>query len=1376
MPEKEIRETGSRNWRGIIKDALKSGALKAKDLAGEVGLRFNPFTASSEGERKRILIVKKGQEKPEEISMKRQRAGGLGAHEVRWEKTKTDEGEEVEIPIYEDLDLPTIQEYLSDHLDGLILADRSPNIKSYYEWKEVYGLVKAAMKLGDRAKQEAKEINTEEARKKAEGVENQAKDIRMEYEAVKGALMWYLDAATQFDKDGGGFSKGEKTFNDGVTMGKIYSADLMDWLKTNKRRGKGFIRGFATPRSSFKNVDFDDPNEYLGAQLRASIGIGTKDDIKDPKTHTRKIDEGPHAEAGAEYITHDGTKIMVVKANGQVVERTGPSNGDMYEVHKRATMATYAFKYVEKRHKMMDLIYEYSHSIPDPRFPNDRSRDIPVYICHLDPERMWTYDALQNPKYMGKFWYGNIDILASDACNTGDLPEGERGRDFLKQLGWRDDLDPNPHMNDRLNKLLLSDGDNFLNRQVSIGQGGPLSETDSLYLKRRLCNRFGLNWDDSWNLDSRLDVLEAMGMVRRYRDRVYGTGEYKLPYIMTLNLMNLQDYKIPEKIWAAMDWSKLPMRYFLNDWCMQLNYLIPTTNALIHLIEGEEIRESLVYLGSGEGYKYIPEIIAPFAEQESMHWFNEIDSMELAQIQNYKEGGNRHNLAVEIRGLIPTGFMRGFFRRVWFAACGISNMDWAENLSYIKMPEKVRQFLQGMNEVKVVRDGFLRGEGVTYEELVNFAGLEVKPFHGDLRYHYDLIHMLSDEQGWDTEGNMQVLKIMQIFIDDYQNHYEGSQEILGLAGEKTKDHWVEVVRDIQEEIAGRRDPNRPRYREREETRINEIRRNLNRLNEFSPEQISELIQKTLGIFEEWETEVDLPLMNEFLEEFFRQNSPDRETRLLSIENWIKANRGGAERIFQVWPEFVEMKKQDWVDWQMGHQDIVEKIEHMTIDWPGRHVWNWGTMEKGHPGTGAEKLEMAQWGVGEDYVSRFYEHSEEQIPSLLQRRYGPKFNLWEREKRVFRVMRRQKASMDLRPNELKKWTVFSDKTRLRDPQDIIVGRWFYDQLEWNPVPPHGELKRHDRFGDPLGGLDPIKSMLMVTGEYFPGDPREVSPLWYGHSARRLLYRFASRYSPWYHIEHAKLAAKVYNVDWKEYWREHTLARLVMAPSKWYKVLRILTLSGTIDPNEHVPYERAFGCTRKEVNQYWAERRGLRFPDEQDVVKGEVSDEVAKYAAVVSAELKKAAGGTFFSIITAGRTGTEIARIGRNATILGTAGLAAGVALGLGPLTVVTAGVGAGVGILAGWDRGDLVGGFSYVLGRFGGFLGDRLQRSDPESLALGYVPFRILGNRLPWGLERNGLARAFFPPPVTDDVVNGEEIAQAIATSKAQLGGEGPKGK
>ncbi len=1220
---------------------------------------------------------------------------GLRAHEVRRETVSTDEGE-VEIPIYGDLDFPTIQNYLREHLDALILSDRSPNLKSYYEWKEVYGLVEAARQLA--------------IKEKTQTAQSQAKDVRMEYEAVKGALMWYLDAATQFDKNGGGFSKGDKTFNDGVTMGKVYSVDLWNWLK-NSHRGKGFIHGFATPRAGFKNIDFTDPNEYLGAQLRASIGLGTKDDVE---RGVRK----PESKAGAEFIWHDGRKIKVVKANGQVVERTGPSNGDMYEVHKRATMDTYAFKYIEKRHEMMDLIYEPSHKDPVTQEW--------IFICHLSPDRMWTYDALQNPKYMAKFWYANIDILASEECNSADLPAGERGRDFLRQLGWRDFVQ-DKELNDQLNKLYLGDGDNFLKSQVTLGKGQPLTAEESVSLKKILCQQFGLQWEETWTRDQKLEVLGKMGMVRRYGDRTWGVGDNKLPYVMTLNLIHLQDYKIPEKIWEAMDWSALvgANRFLLNDWCMQLNYLIPTTTALIKMIEGEDIMESLAYLGSGEGFKYIPDVLAPFAEREQMHWFNVIGTSELATLRKYKEKGNRHNLAKELRGRIPSGLLRDHFRRVWFAACGIVNTDWSSNVSSLKIEEKVRQFLQGINEVKVVRDGMLRGTGITYQELAHFAGLEIKPFHDDLVFHYDLIHMISDESGWETEENIETLRLIQEFIGDYLRNFDEPQRLLGTGGERVKERWV-------------------RERPGDARRI-------------------------LGIFEEWETEVDLPIMNRFLQEFFGQNFPNREARIAWSENWIKTHREDAERIFQVWPEFSPMKITDREQWLSDNPEIVEKIIHMTVDWPGRHVWAWGTMEAGRPGTGAEELEMAQWACGEDYVSRFYEHQK-----WPWRRYGPRFNVWEREKRVFRVMRRQKASMDFREEELKKFE-FKDGAKVHNSDDIIVGRWFYDQLEWDPVPRTGDLKRHDRPGDPFGGIDPIKSMLMVTGEYYPGDPREVSPLWYGHSARRLIYRYASRNSPWYHIEHAKLAAKVHNSDWKEYWREHRLARVVAAPSKWFKILRILSLSGTLDPNEHVPYERAFGATQKEVSSYWAERKGLRFPNEEDVVKSEGDAEVTKYAAMVAAEFKKGTGGTLLSIVTGGRTGPEIVRMGRNAVVLGTAGAVGGAMLGLGPLILVTGTGGVVIGALSGWDRGDLVGGLSYLAGRFGGFLGDRLQRSDPETLALGYVPPRILGRRA-WFLENNPIFKPFFPPPVTDDVLAAQEIAQAIATSKAELGGEGAKNK
>jgi len=1198
---------------------------------------------------------------PEEPPMQEEQILGPGIpRPERWIRITSDEGE-ITVPDLTGYDPDDIISITRSILDSIILRDgriRPNTIEHQWTWAGVHALESQAIIPG----------TSNETKQKAQ-------DLRMEYEAIRHLLDWW-QVAVRGETGGQGMGR---EFGTAINIGSRVPAKYLTWLKDNYR-GKDFLEGFAHKRgqinpdgqqidgSEFDATSFTNASEYLGAMLRAGSGVGVHD-----------------APKGRDFELADGTKILVVNQKGELLTTTKPGTGVIYELFKQLALDSYA-GYTEVRFHWIDLAFELVGSTVHP----ETLERVPVYRCHISPDSLWAYNAFQHPGYLGEFWF---DLLQKVKDPKEAFPDSKVRNDFLKfrrQLGW----------NDRLtyaqNIALLGTAEDFIDL--------PVTETGSR--RRNLppeLNKQALGWDQSQSDD---ENLIRLGLLRKHGGHDYGK------YIaITENLMNLDTEDIPAEVWALTDWDLLP-QHLMTNWAQQMGYLQETRNAILNILTGGKINEGLEHLKNPlVSFIHIHENIGWVAERERTYWRSVIDRAELLSLRRYREKGVRHELATMIRSKVPEGFLRGMFRRLYFSGCGIRNMDWSENMVSIQNFQRVRQFLQCVNERKVVRDGLkLADKGLNYQDLANYAGLKIR------KWRKEPILMLTDENGdWDTPRNRGLLAILKEYIN--------------LPNDKARKKWIED----------------------------------------NPEK-SKL---ALGVWEEWQTEVDPKLIKKFL------NLPADQRR-----QWVESlPEDEVEKIFQVWPEFEEMTPQEHRAWFHSHPRVVEAVSQMTLDWPSRALWDWGQMLEagtGQPATGAEQLEMATWGTIENFIGTSYEKRPKPWP---WRRWGPKFDLWEREKRIYRTARRQKLAIDLRSDREKSWLTIRGQ-KVHDPHDRIIGRWRHDQLEWDPA--SNSLNRHDRPVDPFGradlyqGVDRLASMMMGTGEYYPGDPREVSPLWYGHDTKRLIYRYFSRFSIGYKEAQAKLAAIVYNFkDWKEYWSQYQLQREVLAPSKMFKIIRLLFHSGAIDPNEVTEYQPSFGATKQETIAYWSERKSLRLPDEEDVVKEGVEPDIKKAWPALMAELKVPGVSPIVGIISGGRTGKEIKTMVRNAALLGslpigisTFGLVlTGSTLGWWalPLSLGLAGLGA----YAGLDRGDNVSGFNYWLGKLGGLLREREARSDPEALKRGYVLPGVF-KLIPKWFINFPLVRIHFQPAINDDTINASEIADAIAKSKAQLGGAGFK--
>lgn len=555
------------------------------------------------------------------------------------EKVRVDE-EEIEIPVYRDVaSVASLLPVIRDYLNEVILSDRNIRHKSL-EHQLSYGLVWAVRNL-------ATKEGTPEAKK-------QANEIVMEYEAVRRALDWWHEAARD---DEGGFSKGKDTFANGIDRGGKYMGDYIVWFKESYR-GRDFIHGFATPRDTLANTDFKNAgtnsknaSEFLGAMLRSSCGVGTKDEVSEPGKRR------PDNEAGTEFMLSDGTRILVINARGEIMARTKGGNAFMYETHKQVSEDLYSFKYLEVRHKFQDAAFEFSHM--------DKKTGMPVYICHISADRLLAYDAFQHPKFMANFWYGNIDVLLSAEVNAASIPEGQRGRDFLRQLGWRDDLDPTSITNNnRLNRILLGTGNNFLSGNVTPAE------------RRTLAGALGVRWNEALDREEKIDLMERMGMVRRFGDRTWGMKEN---YLLTQRLITLDTEKIPEEIWLRTDWSTIRRLRgaFLGDWSQQMVYLQQTRNSQIDILKGDEgMMKGLEFLGSENGWRHIPDILSQVAEREQNQWFEALSDMLILQPYMHRMKGQRvDEVAVPTNQLLRLGVYAGTYAQE-FVDVGQEGHNW----------------------------------------------------------------------------------------------------------------------------------------------------------------------------------------------------------------------------------------------------------------------------------------------------------------------------------------------------------------------------------------------------------------------------------------------------------------------------------------------------------------------------------------------------------------------------------------------------------------------------------------------------------------------------------------------------------------------------
>jgi len=1202
----------------------------------------------------------------------------------------------------------------------------------------------------------------EEIAKKAGGEETTEhqifKDLREEYQAVREILSWWHDGVLSHKEPTG------KGFGEFQNRGIDFTSERIRWLKKGYR-SKEFITAFAQPCPNLEIGDYKNPNNVLGAMWRMGTGTAIKDGAID-NIVALKMNDGKEI-----WVINNPVSINPHLDSDMVRKTAEKGSGYLYEMYRIFNLDAYAAKYLKTRHSNMIYALEFSHmallnkenktiSLKELlRLPKDErvkfgwdpnlkdkenlrllvDQQVPVFINHLSQKMTGFYTFWQQPEMAG-FWHANI-------LNLEDRQKIE--------LGWDPDLGLGE------NKMRLG----FLELYNKI---------KNLAIEER--SQYGwshdLSGNENWENLSRL----AQGLNKKESDaerEEFWRESGLLPELMkefkenfTLlkkNLINLRTGDVKADEWLKFDWDAFMSGTPLVAWGQRLRYMQNTMKDLVSILRGTEVTEMIRKLGSGEGMQYIPDELAYVKERERIWWANSLSETYLYSYLTFREKGNRHPLAVEIRGKIREFFYRGFLRKFDFLACGIKGMDWVNHPERMMGHEKehlaIRQLLQRLSEVKIIRDGILKEVGIDYKDFVNFAGLEIK------EPHFDFIEFGKE---LNTTADLDILR--QYFAISKENR----GRLLESLGSAFK--LYELARLLraegEEQKAGQ-------ALKKAAKRLKKAKKNLikdRKMKDLDDQGLLEWYQKIKNIHfkEEIETEVDLGILQEYL----TQPEGQRKEWLVNNIDVTKANK--AEKICQVWAEFEEMNEQDRKGWLIDNRDKSNKIRYFLTHWPGRHGWN--RMEQG-------ELITATWVAIDKYLSQFYENNT----SLKKGFFGLWYDIWEREKRLFRVMRRQKASMDLRKEDDKRWIFDVQKVRTHAMEDVIIGRYIHDQLEWDEE--HMEFFRHeDRMtwdkekGIPLlnnlRGLDRLASMMMGTGEFFPGSPLEVSPLYYGHDNARLLRRIISRQTIGYRFEQGVNESRRLGLTLKNYWETYRPEREVMTPEKIGAILRGLYSQGTIsDFGEYTDYQDLFGCTEEEVQFFRSERRQARVRDIED--KAEQGVEAEFRATMDKALAVPAVGGVgaIFKFISGGQTGRERIKIIRNGGI--------GFAI---PLAVNALGVFwgwpffsiPGIGIVLAvptsiatayysFDAGDQQRGIRWITSRFlRPLMKERENRRDPHVMKRGYTIPSFLGKSLLSEKQAafSAVRRLFLIPSVWDDWVDGAGILQTVDKAKKELGSEG----
>lgn len=1233
------------------------------------------------------------------------------------------------------------------------------------------------------------------------------KDLEDEYQAVRGMLIWWHDGVMSHEEPAA------VGFEQMTRRGLDFNDERIKWIFNGYRRrefrhslarkcpmlevapsqeklrelGRDFREGNFNPGAT--------PNERLAAMLRLGTALGIKDGAEDKVRRIRLQD------VDQIWVLENPVTLNPNLSPSDIRGEAEEGTGYIYEMYRIFNLDAYGMKYIFTRHANVFYALEYSHSALISRshptqtitieellrlpvrkriefgwkstqsnrenLRNLTDRQVPVYINHLN-QKMTGFYTMWQEMAMAPFWHANLDHLT----------------DVRKQeLGWDTSLSEEENRMQLQNLALYEEIRSALENE-----------------------RAKYDWDPS---------LRTEENWKRIRER---TPEKERKYeLLKRNLINLRIGDISSDEWENMDFKEaFPKATTLNNWGMHLGYMQETMKDIVDIIRGIDVREKIFHLGTGEMMRYVPDELAFIKERERIHWSDALSRSMLYAFRTYREKGNRHNLAVTIRKEIPSGFYRGFLRKFDFLACGIRGIDWAEYPS--RMIERgqehlaLRQFFQRLSEIKIVREGILRNEllkraRVTYEDLVRFAGLRINRE----KLHFDLIpfgealngpkdlDVLEDYLAIPEEYRGKLLELLGNAFRSYQlaerlkeggemnRAAEAEERERGDKGLKEGREYIDKLTARWKErkrvaVKARVTWERVRGKEKIKFRVpDEVKKRLiKRLVPRNDEDLLDWYQKIKSIHfkEELETEVDFSVLREYL-----SISSEEERREWLRDNFDQEHLSGSktEKICQVWAEFEEMSEQRRLTWESNNRHKALAIRDFLAGWPGRTGWN--RSEQG-------ELIMAVWSAIDKYLAPHYEKN----PNLKRKFFGLWYDIWERETRLFKIMRRQKASMDFRAKDEKRWKVDAQGNQIQAPEDVIVGQYIHDQLEWDEEFP--ELIKYERESvwneekftfqrNKLRGIDRLANLMMGTGEYWPGDPREVSPLYYGHKTDRLIRRFFARQSIGYRLKQSILAARRLGIEIKDYWEDYRADREVMTPQKMTAILTGLYSQGTIsDFEELTELLQPYGCTEAEWQFFRDERRAARVRDIEDKAEAGVE---AEFRGSMDKVLTQMAGpapaglGGLVNMVLGGQTGRERGRILRNTALgfglpigINVAGMTFGWSIlgipGLGPLLAIPSGLG---GLYFSIDRGDQQRGMHWLMSRvLGTLMKEREDRRDPYVIKRGYtVPWWLGGNRLLEKVAENPILRLFLIPAVWDDWVDGAAVIQAVAKSKAELGSE-----
>ena len=1156
-------------------------------------------------------------------------------------------------------------------------------------------------------------------------------DLEWEYDSIKNLLDYWWKACV-------GEQGMSVAFNMGIAYGNAFRGAHMKWL-WRSYRGREILEsmGKKAPELNITKIKdevnrgegvlgSEDANAIMGKMIRLGSGLGVKDGAE-RKPLTLTSGEVIYTEANPGLLWEDWAK-----AEGTVEQTTT----FLYELFKNHALDYYAIRYLRVRHPYADVALEFTGKY-------DEKGD-PVMRDHLKDEMFFAYNAWQYVGWMEKFYFQNLQgyqnengqwVPAVNDVRISAIGKGTDGEERLRELGW----DFNKSFEDNLRELAMFDEEKVIQAynagmfrgQVIEGTNEPLWDETKLE-KENLGRLRKLDWKQ---------LVTLPGSFYKLKQQLIYLRPGEISNWHEFNFIEVKDKKTKEtKLFGYSEDG------ILGAWAQNELYMQRTRNDLIDFMRGKDMTKTLVEMDV-DHFEHIPEALYYIKDREITWWYDGYSRLIWPHLKERRDAGEGHAWVVDMRKLSIQGLVfRGWNRKVRFLGCGIRGIDFNKYPTSIEPWGMVRQFLQGVSEIRLLRDGMLvagRKEPILYKNFIKYAGMEIDKYHVENMAFNTLVYK--------EDASKDIVKDFEKLPFDIQER----QKWIVLNPEK-----AEKIFPYAEDIGpkGQRlDFNWQRWEEYKAMKY---------------EDREKLINRILN-----EKEENLP-----------SDGPE-------IRKWGD--------IFHIWAVFKEWDREKWENWRKDltkdTMAVRAAIDKMILAYPENTIWKkteLGQFYDRELRTIDSFLEEKE-GKGKKVQGLLARLATSPIAVVLFYKLGLPLNFWQHEKDAYRILRRQKVGMDLRRPE----------ERMAGPADEILGRCWVSQMidqrmkapiiferddpslvltehdleNWSGLSPEKrqeflKLRIKERVG-----IDTLKVGLVKTMEFCPGESAEISPLFLYHNTFRAWRKLFARMSAHYWWEYAK---NRWREKADEAWENYQLYRRIANPVKQWEILKGAANAMVIDEGEFPDLADRLKRSLETAIAYKNEMGSWGVRDiEADKPKIEVDPRYQQAFALAVDELKVAGGPGGLIRLLLGETtfkaqlfnlrnllaGPFWLNMANNVRWLTSGGLGGITGVQLMTANIFTLAVGSVLTWFA-RDKGEAAEDLNLLAGSYFGIYGVRERRRKPDVIKQGHTGFRLFG--LPkWLLGFEWLMGiGLVEPELHDDTVNGPETIQMFAKSKLELGG------